>query len=66
MEKVNEQLKNIQEIRNALVDMQGLTKKQRSQIANWIAVAVINGFNIAGQENDTELLQTATWNLTGI
>jgi hypothetical protein len=66
MERINQELKNIQEIRDALVDMKGLTKGQRSQIATWIATAIVNGFKIAGQENSTELLQTATWNLTGI
>ena len=66
MEKINQELANIQEISHALVDMKGLTKAQRSEIATWISCAIVNGYKIAGQENGEEVLQEATWNLTGI
>ncbi|GHV93205.1 hypothetical protein AGMMS50268_37080 [Spirochaetia bacterium] len=66
MEEVNQELANIQEIRDALVGMKGLTKRQRSEIAGWIACAITNGYRIAGQEKNEETLQLATWNLTGI
>jgi len=65
MEKINQELANIQEISHALADMSGLTKRQRAQIASWISVAIVNGYRIAGQENGNEILQEATWNLTG-
>ena len=65
MEKINQELANIQEISHALADMKGISKAQRSQIAAWISNAIVNGYKIAGQENGEEVLQLATWNLTG-
>ena len=65
MEKINQELANIQKISHALADMNGLTKGQRTQIASWISEAIVSGYRIAGQENGNEILQEATWNLTG-
>ena len=65
MNEYNQELANIQEIRDALVDMNGLTKAQRAQIAIWIKCAMANGFKIAAQENADDTLQEAMWNLSG-
>jgi|TergutMp193P3_1026864.scaffolds.fasta_scaffold138232_3 hypothetical protein len=65
MEKVNQELANIQEIRDALVDMKGLTKAQRGQIAIWLKCSMANGFKMAAQENGEDTLQEAMWNFQG-
>jgi hypothetical protein len=62
-DKPNENLRNIQEIRNAVLDMKGISKSNKKTIFNYMACLVSNGFHIAQDEDAPELLDMALWNL---
>jgi hypothetical protein len=57
--RVNRELENIQGISHQLGEMDGLSKLQKMQIAQWLKDAVLSGYGIAQQNDAANTLQHA-------
>jgi hypothetical protein len=57
-------LANIQEIRNAVLDMNGISNTNKKTILDYMVSMVSNGWYLGRGEDAEAMLQTALWNLT--
>jgi hypothetical protein len=57
-------LANIKEIRGAVLDMNGISNKDKKTILTYMASMVSNGWHLGCGEDAKDMLQTALWNLT--
>jgi hypothetical protein len=57
-------LANIQETRDAVLDMNGISNKDKKTILDYMASMVSSGWHLGRGEDAEGMLQTALWNLT--
>ena len=57
-------LANIQETRDAVLDMNSISNKDKKTILDYMASMVSNGWHLGRGEDAEDMLQTALWNLT--
>jgi hypothetical protein len=57
-------LANIQEIKGAVLDMNGIGNENKKTILSYMASMVSNGWHLGRGEDAEDMLQTAVWKLT--
>jgi hypothetical protein len=57
-------LVNIQKIKGAVLDMNGIGNESKKTILTYMALVVFNGWHLACGKDAEVMLQTALWNLT--